>query len=162
MCFVLKESTLKKIKMKKKSHAKQTDPLIHHAFTLRILLLKTHLVCTSFINEHSKLFGIYISNQMRWSTEVSGQEKPAGGGIRRRLGHGGGFHVISVKCSYLTAVTVLDKLVSARVFVVYYEITFQTRAFKLDQSYIVDWLKAAGLASITHRDSEGQCKEQCL
>lgn len=31
-------------------------------------------------------------------------------GIRRRLGHWGGFHVISVKCLYLTAVTVLGKL----------------------------------------------------
>lgn len=43
-----------------------------------------------------------------------------------------------------------------QVSVVYYEITFQTRAFKLDQSYIAD------LASIIDRGSEGQCKEHCL
>lgn len=72
-----------------------------------------------------------------------------------------GFHIISVKCFYLTAVTVLDKRMSAQVFVVYYEIIFQTRALKLNQRCIVKWLKVAGLATITHRDSEGQCKEQC-
>lgn len=82
-------------------------------------------------------------------------------GMRRRLGHWGGFHVISVKCFYLTAVTVLDKLyVCSGVFVVRCEIIFQTHAFSVDQSYIVDWLKIAG--SVTHRDSEGQCKEQRL
>lgn len=92
----------------------------------------------------------------------SGHENPVCGGVRRRLGHGGGFHIISVKCFYLTAVTVLDQLMSAQVFVVYDEIICQIHVFKLDQSYIVDWLKVAGLGSITHRDSEGQCKEQCL
>lgn len=75
---------------------------------------------------------------------LSGQEMSVCGGIRRRLGHGGGFHIISVKCFYLTAVTVLDKLMSAPVSVVYYEIIFQTRVFKLDQSYIIEWLKVAG------------------
>lgn len=109
------------------------------------------------MNTHCKLSGIYISNQMR-----SGREKPLCRGIRRSQGHGGGFHIISVKCFYLTAVTVSDKLMSAPVFELYYEIIFQTRSLKLDQSYIVGWLKVAGLASITRRDSEGQCKEQCL
>lgn len=49
------------------------------------------------------------------------------------------FHIISVKCFYLTAVTELDKLMSAPVFVVYYEISVQTKLvfFRLDQSYIV-------------------------
>lgn len=92
----------------------------------------------------------------------SGREKPLCRGIRRQQGRGGGFHIISVKCFYLTAVTVSDKLMSAPVFELYYEIIFQTRALKLDQSYIAGWLKVAGLASITRRDSEGQCKEQCL
>lgn len=124
------------------------------------------IVHTSFINVHSKLHGINIWKKMRWSTGGigSGESGQGCGGIRRRLGHGGGFHVISVKCFYLTAVTVLDKLMSALDFVVYYEINFQTKLvfFRLDQSYIAEWVKVAGLASITHGDSEGQCKEQCL
>ena len=125
-------------------------------FVLAVHLSFKH-ACTSFMNTYCKLSGIYISNQMR-----SGREKPLCRGVRRSQGHGGGFHIISVKCFYLTAVRVSDKLMSAPVFELYYEIIFQTRPLKLDQSYIVGWLKVAGLASITRRDSEGQCKEQCL
>lgn len=51
---------------------------------------------------------------MRWCTR--GDKKTPCVRIRRRLGHGGGFDIISVKCFYLTAVTVLDKLMSAELF----------------------------------------------
>lgn len=102
-------------------------------------------------------------SQTKWvDLRVWGQENTVCWRIRRRLGHGWGFHIISVKCFYLTAVTVLDKLMSAEVFVVYYEIILQTRALELDQSYIFECLKVAGRASITHRHSEGQCKEHSL
>lgn len=125
-----------------------------------------HLVCKPIVYEHSKLFGIYLSNQISWCVGVSGQQKIyiVCWWIRSRLGHRGGFHIISVKCFYLTAVTGLDKLMSVEVFVVYYEITLQTRVPPAwpEPLYIIEWLKVAGRAFITHGHSEGQCKEHRL
>lgn len=131
--------------------------IIHDAFVLAVHLLFFFFflnIDPSTMNTVNYLALIY---QTKWDQH----ENHVCRGMRRRLGHWGGFHVISVKCFYLTAVTVLDKLyVCSGVFVVRCGIIFQTHAFSVDQSYIVDWLKIAG--SVTHRDSEGQCKEQRL
>ena len=144
----------------KKTEATHPAPplAVHHP-------VKTFIEYRAFIIESSKLCGIYTGNQMRWCTGVSGQGKSVCGGIRRRRRRGGGFHIISVKCFYLTAVTLLDKLASAQVFEVNYKINFRTRVVfsRLTKAILLsDWRLQAGRPrpNYTHGDSEGQCKEQ--
>lgn len=87
------------------------------------------------MGEHSKLIWHLYFKQIKIDLMPRLENPPVCGRIRRRVGHEGGFHIISVKCFYLTAVTVLDKPMSAEICVVYYEVIFQTHAFKLDQKY---------------------------